>query len=149
MNWQHKSFDQLTTQELYDILQLRSEIFVVEQDCVYQDIDGLDQQSLHLFGYQEGVLVAYVRILPPGLAYPSVAIGRVVVKMTAREKGLGFAIMEHAHSLIAEKFPEEKSISIMAQSYLLNWYGKLGYVSEGPEFMEDGIPHHKMVRMTL
>lgn len=149
MNWHVKTFDELSLEELYGMLQLRSEIFVVEQDCVYQDMDGLDQKSLHVLALAEGRVEAYVRILPPGLAYPEVAIGRVVVRESAREQGLGRAIMERAHAIIADKFTDQDQIKIMAQSYLLSWYGSLGYEAQGAEFLEDGIPHYIMVRKPL
>ena len=118
MTYSLQTFSELSTQELYDILQLRSEIFVVEQDCVYQDMDGLDQQCLHLSAREEGRLIGYVRILPPGLAYENPTIGRVVVAKDQRGRGIGVELMERAQSVIYTHFSGPVPITIMAQSYL-------------------------------
>ena len=147
MQWHRHSFEYLPKKDLYAILRLRSEIFVVEQNCVYLDIDDLDQKSYHVYAKNtEGVVVAYVRILPPGTAYPQVSIGRVVVEKSSRGKELGIELMIRAEEWAWDLFQGERDVVIMAQSYLLNWYGRLGYEAQGEEFLEDGIPHQIMVK---
>lgn len=149
MQWHRHSFESLPKKDLYAILRLRSEIFVVEQNCVYLDIDDLDQKSYHVYAKNtEGVVVAYVRILPPGTAYPQVSIGRVVVEKSSRGRELGIEIMVRAEEWAWDLFREEREIVLMAQSYLLQWYGRLGYEAQGEEFLEDGIPHRIMVKAT-
>ena len=139
-----KSFDQLGTQELYDILALRSEIFVVEQECAYQDLDYLDQQSTHVLGTDDGKLIAYTRVVPPGLSYDDyVAIGRVVVDREHRRQNLGYEIMEVSNKLAIQTY--ERSIKISAQVYAIPFYEKLGYSVVGEEYLEDDIPHTAMI----
>ena len=139
-----KSFDQLGTQELYDILALRSKIFVVEQECAYQDLDYLDQQSTHVLGTVDGKLIAYTRVVPPGLSYDDyVAIGRVVVDREHRRQNLGYEIMEVSNELAIQTY--ERSIKISAQVYAIPFYEKLGYSVVGEEYLEDDIPHTAMI----
>ena len=139
-----KSFDQLGTQELYDILALRSEIFVVEQECAYQDLDYLDQQSTHVLGTEDGKLIAYTRVVPPGLSYDDyVAIGRVVVDRKHRGHNLGYEIMEVSNKLAIQTY--KRSIKISAQVYAIPFYEKLGYSVVGEEYLEDDIPHTAMI----
>ena len=144
MNFTLKSFEELSTTELYDLLRLRSEVFVVEQNCVYQDIDNYDQKSLHLFGNINDELLAYVRILPPKLYYAEAAIGRVVTAKKIRMEGAGKEIMKYAIEKTFALFPKA-NIRIMAQCYLAKFYTDFGFAAEGPEFLEDGIPHVEMV----
>ncbi|PHI21056.1 GNAT family N-acetyltransferase [Lewinellaceae bacterium SD302] len=146
IDWTTKSFQQLTVAELYELLALRAEVFVVEQDCVYQDLDGKDQESLHLLGYENGQLIAYARILDKGLSYPDYAsIGRVVTSPAARGRAIGYELMREAdHSLVANYGAQ--SVKISAQAHLQGFYGKLGYVGVGEEYLEDGIPHRAMVK---
>ena len=140
-----KSFTELTTQELYDILQLRSEVFVVEQDCVYQDIDGKDHKALHVLGYSNDILVAYTRVFTPGDYFKEASIGRVVVKESERQHQYGYAIMEASNQAIKEIL-KETVIKISAQTYLNKFYNNLGYKVIGEEYLEDGIPHVAMIK---
>lgn len=140
-----KTFDQITTKELYQILRLRSEVFVVEQDCVYQDMDNKDQKALHVIGTKNNEVVAYTRIFKPGDYFTNASIGRVVVSKDQRKYGLGKQIMQASIETIEQRFPN-KSIEISAQSYLLKFYTELGFVAFGEEYLEDGIPHRKMLK---
>lgn len=139
-----KSFTNLSNEELYDILQLRSEIFVVEQTCVYNDLDGLDKEAVHLFHKKEGKIVAYSRILKPGTRFSEFSIGRVVVKQSERGTGLGIELMEAAKNYIINELGATK-IKISAQSYLQRFYENLGFKIVTETYMEDGIPHFGMV----
>ena len=145
LNWEYKNFDELSSAELYSILKLRSEVFVVEQDCVYLDMDDKDQQSFHLCGWDNNNLVAYARILPPGLAFEEASIGRVVTNPRYRKTGAGRILMNYAIDKTLNHFSVTK-IKIGAQKYLFDFYGSLGFTQSGPEYMEDGIPH---IEMTL
>nr|WP_288933864.1 GNAT family N-acetyltransferase [uncultured Allomuricauda sp.] len=140
-----KTFDQLTTEELYQILRLRSAVFVVEQDCVYQDVDNKDQKALHVVGVKDGEIVAYTRIFKPGDYFENVSIGRVVVAQDQRKYGLGKQIMQASLNAIKERF-SNKPIEISAQSYLLKFYTELGFNALGEEYLEDGIPHRRMLK---
>jgi ElaA protein len=139
-------FDQLSASELYEILQLRAEIFVVEQNCPYQDLDGLDRRAFHLLGRNEaGILVAYTRLLGRGVAYPDFAsIGRVVNSALVRGQGVGKRLMLESLRQMQILFPDQ-TIRIGAQSYLLGFYASLGFVSENDEYLEDNIPHTHMI----
>lgn len=139
-----KTFQELTTQELYDILQLRSEVFVVEQDCVYQDIDGKDQKALHVLGFIGKKLVAYTRIFKPGDYFEKASIGRVVVAKNERQHKYGYDIMEASIQAIKEHY-NETDIKISAQCYLNKFYNNLGFKAIGEDYLEDGIPHIAMV----
>ena len=145
LTWKYKSFNDLIPQELYSILKLRSEVFVVEQNCVYLDTDDKDQQSFHLCGWDENNLVAYARILPPGLAFEEASIGRVVTDPQHRKSGSGRVLMQHAIEKTLQQFGVTE-IKIGAQLYLLSFYTSLGFKISGPEYIEDGIPH---IEMTL
>ncbi|MFS4492715.1 GNAT family N-acetyltransferase [Maribacter sp. 2308TA10-17] len=140
-----KTFDELTANELYDLLQLRSEIFVVEQDCVYQDLDGKDQKALHVLGIKNDKIVAYTRIFKAGDYLAQASIGRVLVKKHEREHGYGVDIMKASIKAVEENF-SETSIALSAQTYLKRFYNSLGFVEKGGEYLEDGIPHVMMVR---
>lgn len=140
-----KTFDELTTEELYQILRLRSEVFVVEQDCVYQDLDNKDQKALHIIGKKGDEIVAYTRIFKPGDYFENVSIGRVVVNQDQRKYGLGKQIMHASLTAINERFPDSP-IEISAQSYLLKFYTDLGFNAFGEEYLEDGIPHMRMLK---
>ncbi len=144
MKFEIKHFSELTTDELYDILQLRSEIFVVEQDCVYNDLDGLDKDGIHMFMKQENKVVAYSRLLKPGSRFNDYSIGRVVVKETERGTGLGIRMMEEAKQFILKEWQAEK-IKISAQKYLRKFYEDLGFRIVSEEYLEDGIPHFGML----
>ncbi len=140
------SFDELSPHTLYEILALRQEVFVVEQNCPYQDCDGKDLQSWHLMGRDElGKLICYTRLLPGGLAYQGYAsIGRVVSAPSARGTGSGKILMEKSIEACRQLFGNQP-IKIGAQSYLLKFYEGFGFRSTGEEYMEDGIPHTKMI----
>ncbi|MFN3138348.1 MAG: GNAT family N-acetyltransferase [Allomuricauda sp.] len=140
-----KTFDELSIHELYQILRLRSEVFVVEQDCVYQDVDNKDQKALHIMGMKDGQVVAYTRVFKPGDYFDNVSIGRVVVRQDQRKYGLGKQIMLATMAAIDQRFPN-KPIEISAQSYLLKFYTDLGFSAFGEEYLEDGIPHRRMLK---
>ncbi|MFD2100160.1 GNAT family N-acetyltransferase [Flagellimonas iocasae] len=139
-----KTFDELSTQELYEILRLRSEVFVVEQDCVYQDMDNKDQKALHVLGLKNGKIVAYTRMFKPGDYFENASIGRVVVAQEQRKYGFGKQIMQVSMAALAQRFPTA-TIEISAQKYLLKFYNELGFTATGEEYLEDGIPHIRMV----
>jgi ElaA protein len=139
-----KHFDNLTITELYAILQLRSEVFVVEQDCVYQDLDYKDQKALHVIGYKEDKVVAYSRIFKSGIYFKEASIGRVVVAKTEREFSFGKLLMKASIMAIEKEF-NETVIRISAQKYLLKFYNSLGFIEVGEDYLEDGIPHINML----
>jgi len=145
MKWILKKFEELTLEELYSILQLRNEVFVVEQNCVYQDVDNLDKQAWHLMGWQETQLMAYTRIIPPGIKYKEPAIGRVVISMAIRNKGVGKDLMNQSIDA-CEKLFGNTSVTLNAQLYLKRFYESLGFVPVSDVFPEDGIEHVKMTR---
>ncbi len=140
-----KKFDELGTTELYDLLQLRSEIFVVEQNCAYQDLDGKDERALHVIGFKNEKIVAYTRVFRAGDYLAQASIGRVVVKAKEREHGYGIDIMKASIKAIEKHFCET-SIALSAQTYLKRFYSTLGFYEKGAEYLEDGIPHVLMVR---
>ncbi len=140
-----KSFDELSTKELYDLLQLRSEVFVVEQDCVYLDIDGKDQRALHILGREDGKLVAYARCFQAGDYFDEAAIGRVLVRENYRKLGYGHQITKASIKAIKTKFKAD-TIKISAQTYLVIFYESHGFKTTGDRYLEDGIPHIAMIR---
>ncbi|HEL9642871.1 MULTISPECIES: GNAT family N-acetyltransferase [Streptococcus] len=144
MQWEIKAFDQLSLQELYGILTLRVDVFVVEQACPYPEVDGKDPNCLHLLGTDEGELVAYLRILPAGLSYDEVSIGRVVIKSSHRGKGLGRPMMGQAIHFITNEW-KESQIKIGAQAHLEKFYSSLGFEPVSEVYLEDGIPHLDML----
>ena len=143
LNWIYKSFNELTVEELYAILQLRNEVFSVEQNCVYQDADDKDQPAFHLCGWDENKLAAYCRILPKGISYDHPAIGRVVTSPKYRQGGHGKEMMQLAIKKTIKEF-NDPFISISAQLYLKKFYQSIGFVQVSDEYPEDGIPHIKM-----
>ncbi|MGA8852718.1 MAG: GNAT family N-acetyltransferase [Christiangramia sp.] len=142
---QVKKFSELTLTELYDILQLRSEVFVVEQDCVYQDIDGKDAEALHVIGFKNDKIVAYTRCFKPGYYFDEAAIGRVVVKDSERKFGYGHDIMNASDKAIKEYY-NTSNIKLSAQQYLIKFYESHGYKTTGDGYLEDGIPHIAMIK---
>lgn len=144
LTWICKKFDELSVLELYDIMQLRNEVFVVEQNCVYQDADDKDRHSLHVCGWDGEKLVAYARIIPKGISYAEVSIGRVVTSPAYRNTGAGRQLMQECISLAFSEF-NCTQIKIGAQVYLTEFYQSLGFIACSPEFLEDGIPHIEMV----
>lgn len=145
MEYSIKTYKELTTVELYSLLQLRSEVFVVEQNCVYQDIDGKDQKALHVLGYKEGKLIAYTRLFKPGDYFEKASIGRVVVKEIERHHKYGNQIMQVSIQALKEHF-NETEVKISAQCYLKKFYNNLGFKEFGEEYLEDGIPHIAMLK---
>ena len=146
MKFTCKKFEKLSVYELYDIMALRAEVFVVEQNCPYQDADGKDLDGWHLLGHNtEGGLVAYTRLLPKGVSYENYAsIGRVVNSPKVRGTGAGKILMEKSIEEMKRLFPND-GVKIGAQSYLLKFYESLGFESTGEEYLEDNIPHTSMV----
>ena len=145
MNITVKKFQELTTSELYEILQLRSEVFVVEQDCVYQDIDGKDLKALHVLGVKEGKIIAYTRLFNGGEYFDTPSIGRVVVKESERKYGYGHDLIKASIKAIIDNY-NETIITISAQTYLQKFYESHGFKQIGEGYLEDGIPHIRMVR---
>ena len=144
LNIKIKTFKELTTNELYDLLQLRSEVFVVEQDCVYQDIDGKDQKAYHVLGYKQGQLVAYTRVFKAGDYFEQGSIGRVIVKLNERSHSYGYDIMQSSINLLRDNLGIN-DIKISAQTYLKRFYNNLNFKEVGEEYLEDGIPHIAML----
>lgn len=146
LSWSIKAFDDLTLREFHDLVALRIEVFVVEQNCPYPELDGKDEKSYHLIGRNEKFeIVATSRILPPGISYPQVSIGRVVVAKKERMNQYGHAMMRTAFGFIRETFgPVE--IKISAQKYLESFYLSHDFIPTGKEYLEDGIPHLEMIR---
>lgn len=143
IQWKIKSFENLSVYELYDILRLRSEIFVVEQNCVYLDLDGKDKVAMHLFGEFEGKIVAYSRLFKAGISFENASIGRVVVDTNYRDKKWGHELMREAIMGIKSLFGESK-ITIGAQLYLKKFYENHGFVQTSEMYLEDDIPHIEM-----
>ncbi len=139
-----KSFKELSTTELYNILRLRNEVFVVEQNCVYQDADGKDLKALHLFIKNQEDIIAYLRIFKPGDYFKHASIGRVVTPPSYRGKNFGKQIMQKAIDIITNDL-QENTIEISAQTYLKKFYKDLGFQETGNEYLEDGIPHVRMI----
>lgn len=140
-----KRFQDFEVQELYDVLQLRSEVFVVEQNCVYQDIDYKDQQALHIVGKIAGKTVAYTRVFKPGDYFKDASIGRVAVRKSERQYGYGLKIMQASIQAIHTNFGVG-AIHISAQKYLKKFYASLGFNMVGEAYLEDGIPHIGMIK---
>jgi len=138
-----KKFDELALNELYQILQLRSQVFVVEQDCVYQDIDSKDQKALHIIGKEGSKIIAYTRFFKAGDYFKNISIGRVVVYKANRKEGLGKEIMLASINLAIKNY-EGGIIELSAQTYLKQFYNDLGFIESGEEYLEDGIPHIRM-----
>ena len=139
-----KTFNELNNKELYQILRLRSEVFVVEQDCVYQDLDNKDQISVHVFQNEKDEIVAYTRIFKSGDYYKNPSIGRVVVSKRMRGKELGKQIMIYSIDYIKKNLKGDK-IELSAQKYLDKFYKDLGFYKIGEDYLEDGIPHQRML----
>ena len=140
-----KNFGELSTKELYDVLQLRSEVFVVEQNCVYQYIYGKDERALHIMGWEDGNLVAYARCFQAGDYFDDASIGRVLVRENYRKLGYGHTITKASIEAIKTNYKADK-IKISAQVYLVIFYESHGFKTYGDRYLEDGIPHIAMVR---
>lgn len=152
--WQVKHFDELLLDQLYEILKLRIDVFVVEQKCYYPDLDSeknqLDRnkETLHLLGYHDNTLVAYLRILAKEQTYKDyISIGRVIIAEQARKTGLGHKLIEKALHLCQQHFPKQ-NIKISAQEHLINYYQQHGFIQASPMYLEDDIPHVAMIKDT-
>ncbi len=144
LSWTCKEFEKLDLHELYDILHLRNAVFIVEQNCPYQDCDHKDFRALHLMGKENGKLLAYARLIPPGISYRESSIGRVVSSPDARGKGLGKQLMWECIQQIEKKF-HSNSIRIGAQLYLEHFYTSFGFIRDSDVYLEDNIPHVEML----
>lgn len=142
--WHLKPFDALTTKELYAILYERTNVFVVEQNCPYLEVDGKDEASYHLFKEEDGVIVAYLRILPPGVSYEQASLGRVLVKQTHRGQGIAQQLVQKGIDFVHASLGE-KTIKIQAQAYLRDFYGSFGFEAISDVYLEDDIPHIDML----
>jgi ElaA protein len=149
IEWQWSSFDALSKDDVYEILQRRQEVFVVEQNCVFQDIDCIDQQAFHLLGWKSDdgkrQLVAYLRCVLPGVKYPELSLGRVLSTSVVRGTGIGRDMMTQALHHTEQEFPGLR-IRISAQQYLETFYRSFGFETTSAPYDEDGIPHIEMLR---
>ncbi len=146
ITWTSKAFKDLTVDEYFEILHLRVAVFVVEQDCPYQEVDEKDRKSIHLFGRAEnGKIMAVTRIVPKGISYKEVSVGRVALDKAYRGKGIANELMLESFKVIANELGEQP-IRISAQEYLLNYYYKHGFKQVGSGYLEDNIPHVEMLR---
>lgn len=143
INWEIKRFNELSLLQLYDLLSLRCEVFIVEQNCVYQDVDNKDADAIHLLGVDNGKIIAYARLFDAGNYFDNASIGRVLVKEEHRIKKLGHDLMKEAISAVKSEFNTEK-ITISAQKYLEKFYQQHGFFTVGEEYLEDDIPHIRM-----
>ncbi len=140
-----KAFNELNLNSLYEVLQLRAEVFVVEQNCPYQDVDGKDQKAMHILGYHKEQLVAYTRVFEPGYYFDNASIGRVVVKENVRQYGFGKDIMKASIAFIEDTL-DLSTIELSAQTYLKKFYNDLGFQEIGEGYLEDDIPHIRMIK---
>lgn len=145
MAWRALPFAGLAPGELYAVLQLRTEVFVIEQGCVFQDMDGADAQAVHLLGSRDGVLLAYARCFAAGVKFAEASIGRVITRQAQRGSGLGHELMRRAVACVFEHWGEQ-SIRIGAQARLEKFYRQHGFEVAGLPYIEDGIPHIEMLR---
>ena len=143
--WKIKSFDKLTIKELYAILKIRQEVFIVEQTCYYLDADGYDEKAIHIWGEKDEEIVAYCRIFEPKIKYPESSLGRVLTNPSYRNLKLGKVLLKIALNTIETKF-DTPNVRISAQDYLLRFYSEFGFISTGLEYLEDDIPHTEMLR---
>ena len=144
MNWELKKFEELNAEEIYEILKIRNEVFIVEQKCPYQDCDGKDKKSYNLYFQDGGKIIAYLRILKKGVSYDEISIGRVLVLKNYRGKGIAREMLLKAINFV-ELNLNEKEIKIQAQTYLVNFYRSLGFKEISKEYLEDNIPHIDML----
>jgi ElaA protein len=146
LHYEIKHFDQLDLPTFYDLISLRIEIFVIEQNCLYQDLDGKDKKAFHIIGRDEnGMVKATARILPSGVSYVEHSIGRVAVHIDHRMEGEGRKMMNHCLAFMNAEFGAV-AIRLSAQKHLEHFYASLGFHSTGKEYLEDGIPHVEMLR---
>ena len=143
--WYFKEFQALELKELYELLRLRCDIFVVEQECAYPELDGMDYQAIHQLGYDtDHTLAAYCRLFAPGIVYPEVALGRIVVSPKFRGHRLGHVLMEKALDYVHTNFGNQK-VKISAQAPLESFYGEHGFLRVSEDYLLDGIPHMDMI----
>jgi len=145
MQWHLKQFADLTPQELYSILQLRNEVFIVEQNCPYQDMDNKDLKAWHLMGMVQGKIMAYSRLLAPGISYRESSIGRIVSSPSLRKTGMGKKLLTESIEQVRNLFQTD-TIRIGAQLYLKKFYESFGFIQDGEIYLEDNIPHIIMLR---
>lgn len=144
MSWNLKKFDELTNSELYNLLKERTLVFVVEQNCPYLEVDGKDPFSYHLFKEENGDIIAYLRVLPAGVSYQEVSIGRVFVKKEFRGQGLAEELIKKGLEFIQKEL-NETTVKIQAQDYLRKFYGSFGFQAISETYLEDNIPHVDML----
>jgi ElaA protein len=144
LNWELKKFNELIVEEIYKILEIRNEVFIVGQNCAYQDCDGKDKNAYHLYLQDNDEIIAYLRILKKGVSFEEIAIGRVLVHNNYRGKGIAREMMLKAINFIELEL-NEKEIKIQAQAYLVNFYKSLGFKETSNEYLEDNIPHVDML----
>ncbi len=144
-DWKIKTFSELTTVELYEIIKARVNVFVVEQDCPYPDLDDYDQKAIHLWAEKDGEVLAYCRIFDKGIKYNETSIGRVVTTENGRGTGLGKQLIKYAIEIIENRLGTPE-VRISAQDYLLKFYSDFGFQDTGKKYMEDNIPHTEMLR---
>ncbi len=144
MEWKLKAFDEMSIDELYNILRERVDVFVVEQQCAYREIDNFDQSSYHLYACEGEEIAAYARILPAGTAYQELSIGRVLVKESYRGRGFATELMTKALDFIREELKGE-SVRLQAQEYLLHFYSSFGFEKISGVYLDEGIPHADML----
>ena len=142
--WRFDRFLELSRHDLYELLRLRSEVFVVEQECVFQDMDGSDNQAMHLLGRRDGRLLAYARCFQAGVKYAEASIGRIVTSPSARGEKLGHDLLNESVARLCKAWGVQP-IRIGAQSRLLAFYEGHGFVATGPHYVEDGIDHLEML----
>ena len=145
IDWQCHPFDELTTTQLYAVLALRSEVFVIEQACIFQDMDGFDGQAVHVLGIANGILVAYARCFNAGIKFDEASIGRVATRRSARGSGAGHAVMEKSIACVFHQWGPQ-TIRISAQAHLKAFYCQHGFGKSGRMYCEDGINHIEMLR---
>jgi ElaA protein len=145
LRWQIAGFDELERDELYALMRLRQQVFVVEQRCAYLDLDNLDQASIHMLCWRQNELLAYQRCLPPGLNFDESALGRIVVAPAGRGLQLGRELVQRGIDYNGQHWPNN-DIQIGAQAHLADFYTSLGFVISGDAYIEDGIPHLHMIR---
>lgn len=143
LQWITAAFDDLSAHQLYDLLQLRQQVFVIEQNCVYPDLDNKDQLGFHMLAYSGDSLAAYQRLLPPGVSYPESSLGRIVVASRLRGQSTGGELVRRGIAYNLQHWPQH-DICISAQAHLQGFYGDLGFVAEGENYLEDAIAHCKM-----
>ena len=143
--WKIKTFDEITTQELYSVIKARVNVFVVEQDCPYPDLDDYDQKAIHLWAENEGEVLAYCRIFDKGIKYKETSIGRVINTEKGRGKGLSKQFIKYALEVIENRL-HQTEVMMSAHDYLLRFYSDFGFVDTGKKYLEDNLPHTEMFR---